>query len=151
MKKFLMVTLALVFLLSACGTSAPVAASQNGIEISGPFANVAAAGDNSAAYMSVKNTGAEADTLLKATCDAAMMVQVMETKIEGGVMSMAEVPGIDLPAGGTVELKSGSYHIMLMNLKQELKEGTSISITLEFAKAGKVTLEVPVKALGSMP
>jgi copper(I)-binding protein len=151
MKKFLMVTLALVFFLSACGTSAPVAAQKGGIEITAPFANAAAAGDNSAAYMSIKNTGAEADTLLKATCDAAMMVQVMETKIEGGVMSMAEVPGIDLPAGGSVELKSGSYHIMLMNLKQELKEGTSISITLEFAKAGKVTLEVPVKAPGSMP
>jgi copper(I)-binding protein len=151
MKKFLMVTLALVFLLSACGTSAPVAAQKGGIEITAPFANAAAAGDNSAAYMSIKNTSAEADILLKATCDAAMMVQVMETKIEGGIMSMAEVPGIDLPAGGTVELKSGSYHIMLMNLKQELKEGTSISITLEFAKAGKVTLEVPVKAPGSMP
>jgi copper(I)-binding protein len=56
-----------------------------------------------------------------------------------------------MPAGSTVELKSGGYHIMLMDLKQELKAGSTISITLEFAKAGKITLDVPVNAIGSMP
>jgi copper(I)-binding protein len=151
MKKFLMVTVALVFLLSACGTSAPVAASQNGIEITRPFVNSAAVGDNSAAYMSIKNTGAEADTLLNASCDAVMMMSFMNGSMDGGVATMSDVATIELPADSTVELKSGGYHIMLMDLKQELKEGTSISITLEFAKAGKITLEVPVKAPGSMP
>jgi copper(I)-binding protein len=151
MKKFLMVKFALVLLLSACGTPALPAAPKTGMEITAPFAKAAGTGENTAAFMSIKNTGSEGDTLLKATCDAAMMVQIMETKVSGDAMSMAEVPGIDLPAGSTVELKSGGYHIMLMNLKQELKEGTAISITLEFAKAGSVTLEVPVQAAGSMP
>lgn len=150
MKKFLIVTLVLVFLLSACGTSAPADA-QGGIEITAPYAHAAGVGENTAAYMSIRNNGTEADTLLKATCDAAMMVQVMETKMENDVMSMGEVPGIDLPAGGMVELKPGGYHVMLMDLAQEMKDGSTISITLEFAKAGKITLEVPVQAPGSMP
>jgi len=150
MKKYLIVTFVLVFLLSACGASAP-ADSKSGIEITASYAHAAGVGENTAAYMSIRNNGAEADTLLKATCDAAMMVQVMETKMENDVMSMGEVPGIDLPAGGTVELKPGGYHVMLMDLAQEMKDGTTVSITLEFAKAGKITLEVPVQAPGSMP
>ena len=150
MKKYLMAMVAVVFLLSACGISAP-AGSQSGIEISAPFAHAAGAGETTAAYMSIKNSGMEADSLLNASCDAARMVQVMESKMEGDVMSMGDIPVIDLPAGGTVELKSGGYHIMLMDLKQELKDGTTINITFEFAKAGKITLEVPVIALGSMP
>jgi copper(I)-binding protein len=150
MKKFLTVTLALAFLLSACGTSAP-AAPKSTIEIFAPFARAAGVGENTAAFMIIKNNGAEADTLLKAYCDVAMMVQVMETKVNGDMMSMAEIPGIDLPAGGSVELKSGGYHVMLMGLKQELKDGTTISITLEFAKAGKIVLEVPVKTVAPLP
>jgi copper(I)-binding protein len=108
-------------------------------------------GENSAAFMSIKNNGSEADTLFKASCDAAMMVTIMDSKMEGDVMSMSDVTGIEMPAGSTVELKSGGYHIMLMDLKQELKAGSTISITLEFAKAGKITLDVPVNAIGSMP
>ncbi len=150
MKNILVGLLVLSFLLSSCGNATPTI-SKGVVEVLAPFANEAGAGENTAAFMSIKNSGAEADTLLKASCDAAMMVQVMETKIENDVMSMGEVSGIDLPAGNTVELKSGSYHIMLMDLKQELKVGSTISITLEFAKAGKITLDVPVKAIGNMP
>ncbi len=150
MKKFLLGSLVLVFLLSACGTSAPTI-SKGAIEISAPFANAVGVGENSAAFMSIKNNGSEADTLFKASCDAAMMVTIMDSKMEGDVMSMSDVTGIEMPAGSTVELKSGGYHIMLMDLKQELKAGSTISITLEFAKAGKITLDVPVNAIGSMP
>jgi copper(I)-binding protein len=71
--------------------------------------------------------------------------------MEGDVMSMSDVPVIDLPAGGTVELKSGGYHIMLMDLAKELKAGDTISLVLEFEKAGKMTLNVPVLAIGTTP
>lgn len=149
MKKVLMTALTLVFLLSACGTSAS-ADSGGGIEISSPYAHAAEAGGTSAAYMTITNTGA-ADTLVKAACDAAMMAQVMETTMTNDIMSMGEIPGIDLPSGAAVELKPGGYHIMLMELSQPLVDGTTITITLEFEKAGKMTIEVPIKALGSMP
>ena len=150
MKKILMVTLTLTLLLSACGASAP-ADSGGSVEISTPYAHAADAGGSSAAYMSIKNTGVETDTLLKAFCEAAMMVQVMESKMENDVMSMGEISGIDIPAGSIVELKPGGYHIMLMELPQPLMDGSTITVTLEFEKAGKMTVEVPVKAPGSMP
>jgi copper(I)-binding protein len=150
MKKYLVFVMMLVFLLSACGTSAP-AATQGGIEISTPFAHAAGIGETTAAYMIIKNTGADADKLISVSCDAAMMTQAMESKMEGDVMSMSDVPVIDLPAGGTVELKSGGYHIMLMDLAKELKAGDTISLVLEFEKAGKMTLNVPVLAIGTTP
>ncbi len=146
MKKLLMGMILFILLLPACSASTPVA-SQAGIEVFDPFAHTAGAGESTAAYMKIKNSGTEADVLLNATCDEAMMVQVMESMMMAGdVMSMGDVAGIELPPGKSVELRSGSYHIMLMDLKQELKDGSTISITLEFEKAGKLTLQVPVKA-----
>ena len=151
MKKYLTFVLMLFFFLTACSTASPVL-SQAGIEIYEPYAHAAGVGETSAAYMRVKNTGSETDTLLSATCEQAMMVEVMESMMmEGDVMSMGDVPGIDLPAGRSVELKPGSYHIMLMDMKQELIADSTISLTLEFEKAGKIVLEVPVLALGATP
>ena len=62
----------------------------------------------------------------------------------GGMMGMQPIARLEIPAGGTVELMPGSYHIMLIDLKQELKAGDKIEITLTFEKAGevKVTAEV---------
>ena len=61
-----------------------------------------------------------------------------------GEMVMQQVDRIDLPAGQTVELKPGSYHIMLMELAAPLEVGTTIQITLVFEKAGEITLDFPV-------
>jgi hypothetical protein len=58
---------------------------------------------------------------------------------------MHEVDGVDIPAGGSAELKPGSYHVMLIGLQQDIKEGDTVSITLTFQNAGKVTVEAPVK------
>ena len=62
----------------------------------------------------------------------------------GGMVGMQPIERLEIPAGATVELKPGSYHIMLIGLKQELKAGETIEITLTFEKAGdvKVTAEV---------
>ena len=59
---------------------------------------------------------------------------------------MVEVPGIDIPAGQTVELKSGSYHIMLMNPMKELKVGDTVNLTLKFEKAGTIIVPANVVA-----
>jgi copper(I)-binding protein len=96
--------------------------------------------------MLVKNTGSESDILLTAACDIANMVEVMNTHMEGDVMSMGEVEGIEIPAGASVELRSGSYHIMLMDLKENLTAGGTVSVTLVFEKAGAIVVEVPVTA-----
>lgn len=59
-------------------------------------------------------------------------------------MSMQEVAGVDIPAGQILELKHGSYHIMLMDLKRDLKEGETVIITLKFEKAGDVPVSMMV-------
>ena len=80
-------------------------------------------------------------------------VEVHEMAMQGDVMRMRQVQSVDLPAGQLVELKPGGYHIMLLNLKAQVKEGESVPFTLVFeGKDGKretVEIKAPVKALNS--
>ncbi|RPI91973.1 MAG: copper chaperone PCu(A)C, partial [Chloroflexi bacterium] len=93
------------------------------------------------------NSGTADDKLVKAESDVAKMVQIHLSEIDAnGVSTMREVEGIDIPAGGSAELKPGGYHVMLIGLKQDIQEGDMITITLIFQNAGKVTIEAPVKA-----
>ena len=68
-------------------------------------------------------------------------------KKDGGMMKMSAIDALALPAGKTVELKPGGYHVMLMDLAQPLKEGETVPLTLTFEdKAGKKQTQVEVKA-----
>ena len=92
--------------------------------------------------------------LVSGSSPAAGVVEVHEMSMDGNVMKMRAVAGgLDLPAGKTVELKPGGYHVMLMDLKQQLKEGDSVPVTLVFeGKDGRkesVELKTPVKALNA--
>jgi copper(I)-binding protein len=90
--------------------------------------------------------------LVGAASPAAKVVEVHEMKQEGGMMKMNAVDRLPLPAGKSVELKPGGYHVMLMDLARPLKEGDVVPLTLTFVdKAGvKQTVEVKagVRALG---
>jgi copper(I)-binding protein len=70
-------------------------------------------------------------------------------KMDGSIMRMRQLPGIDLPAGGAVALQPGGNHIMLIGLKAPLKEGDKFPLTLTFAKSGKVEVEVIVEKPGA--
>lgn len=89
--------------------------------------------------------------LVSASSPVAGVVEIHEMAMEGNVMKMRAVPGLDLPAGKAVDLKPGGYHVMLMDLKQQLKEGETVAVTLvvEGKDGKKETIEVkaPVKAL----
>lgn len=140
--KFLLMIFVLA-LLSACASETP-AVSQNGIEIYKPIAMSGKTGEVTGGFLTIKNTGSEADRLIGAACGAAMMTQVHETKMDGGVMAMREVEAIEIPAGKMVELKHGGYHIMLMDLKQDVSAGGMTECTLKFEKAGEVTVSLMV-------
>lgn len=89
--------------------------------------------------------------LVAVSSPAAGVSQVHEMKMDAGVMKMGEVKGgLDLPAGKRVELKSGGYHVMLMDLKAALTQGSVVPLTLVFKDAkgveSKVELKVPVAA-----
>jgi len=98
-------------------------------------------------------TSAQGGRLVSVQSPVAGVVEIHEMAMEGNVMKMRAVPGLDLPAGKAVELKPGAYHVMLMDLKQPLKDGETVPLTLVVeGKDGKrETLEVkaPVKALAA--
>jgi copper(I)-binding protein len=100
-----------------------------------------------AAYLSV--TGGEApEQLVSVSAPVAATAEVHESFTEGGVMKMRRAPSVAIPAGKTVTFAPGGYHIMLMGLKQPLIGGQSFPLTVSFAHAAPVTVEVKVQALG---
>ncbi len=141
--------LALALVVAACGGSG------GGIKVTDAWARnssaVAAAG---AAYMIIENAGSAADALIGASSTVAKATEVHETVempaasdgTSSGMMGMQPVSRVEIPAGGKLELKPGSYHIMLIGLNQELKAGDTIEITLKLEKAGEVKVTVEVRA-----
>ncbi len=101
-------------------------------------------------YVVLKNTGATPDRLLSAASPVAGRVEIHEMAMTNGVMTMRPLPdGLAIPGGATVALKPGSYHIMLMQLKQPLKEGEMVDGTLTFEKAGTVPVQFKVEGVGA--
>ena len=98
----------------------------------------------SAAYMELTSKGGA--TLVGASTPVAEDADVHEMSLEGGVMKMRAAPRLALPAGETVILKPGGYHIMLMGLKRQLKPGDTVPITLRIENAHKKTEVVVVNA-----
>ncbi len=101
----------------------------------------------SGAFMSL--TASEGTKLVGLSTPVAGVAEVHEMKMEGDVMKMRAVPGgLDLPAGKTVELKPGGYHVMLMDLKTPLAKDSTIPLTLLFKNAkgveSKLNITVPV-------
>ena len=97
---------------------------------------------------------AETDTtLVKADSPVAKHVEVHEMVMENQVMKMREVSGIALPAGQTVELKPGGYHIMFIDLHAQVKEGDLVPLTLTFeaadGKRSSVDVEAPARPLAA--
>lgn len=104
-----------------------------------------------AVFMEIENELDEADTLVSASFDGAETVELHTMAVDDdGVMRMRKLEdGIVVPADGTVVLAPKGLHIMLIGLKEPLKEGTNLSVELSFEKAGKVSLNVPVKKPGA--
>lgn len=98
----------------------------------------------SGAFM--KLTAERGTRLVEARSPVAGVVELHEMAMEGNVMRMRAVPGIDLPAGRAVELRPGGYHVMLMSLKQTLTAGDTVPITLVFEDADRQRRTVEVKA-----
>lgn len=101
-------------------------------------------------YFVVKNTGTAPDRLVAASAPFAGRVEIHEMSMKDGVMVMRPLPdGLAIPAGGSVELKPGGYHVMFLDLKSPLKEGTLVDGTLTFEKAGTVPVQFKVEGMGA--
>ncbi|HTR88047.1 MAG TPA: copper chaperone PCu(A)C [Reyranella sp.] len=103
-----------------------------------------------AGYLTITNTGTTADRLVSARSPVAGSVQVHEMKMEGSVMRMRELEhGLDIPAGATVTLAPEHFHLMIMSLKNQLKQGERMPMTLTFEKAGSIDIELAVESIGA--
>lgn len=100
-------------------------------------------------YMKITNTGTTADRLTGGTTAAAKRFEIHEMKMEGTVMRMRELSGgLEIPPGATVELKPGSYHIMMTSIAKPFTKGDKVKASLSFEKAGNVDIEFAVDAAG---
>lgn len=117
------------------------------VDVQGAWARGTVQGQKATgAFMTL--TSKESTRLVGVTSPVAGVAEVHEMAMEGDVMKMRAIPGLDLPAGKAVELKPGSYHVMLMDLKLPLQKDTTIPMTLTFKNAkgveSKSELKVPV-------
>jgi periplasmic copper chaperone A len=97
------------------------------------------------AYLGIENKGKTADKLIAVSSPIAKSAEIHTMSMEGNVMKMREVQGIDIAPGAKVAMQPGDgYHIMLMGLTKALKKDDKFPLTLTFEKAGKVKVEVHV-------
>ena len=102
-----------------------------------------------AGYLTVENTGSAPDRLVGAEAESAGRVEIHETSESGGVSRMRPVDAVGVAPGGRLEFKPGGYHLMLVDLKQPLKQGERFKGALVFEKAGRIPVEFEVRALGA--
>ena len=142
-------TTALVSTLAAALASAPAWAQSAAVQVEGAWARASVQGQKgTGAFMRL--TAKDGARLVRAESPAAGVAEVHEMKMDGDVMKMRAMPALDLPAGKTVELKPGSYHIMLLDLKAPLAKGSAVPLTLVFQDAqgteSRLDLSLPVAA-----
>lgn len=116
------------------------------VAVTDAFARASAspAATSAAAYLTIENSGDQADHLLSVTTPAAQSASLHRTVVTGDVVKMEEVSALALPAHGSVQMKPGGLHIMLMGLAAPLRKGDAIEVTLGFEHAPSVTVAVPV-------
>ena len=144
MRRLITIVALCAIALSACGAGGD-------IEVHEPWARAAMTGENSAAYMMVHNHSSSADELIGASSDVADAVELHLSQMgANGEMQMIPQESIALGAGEEIMLQPGSYHIMLIGLKKDIKVGDKIQITLHFKNHADITVEVPVQEMEGM-
>ena len=102
---------------------------------------------NSASFMVLENISSKDISLLSASSNIAKSVELHTHSLKDGVMTMYQVPKIDILANSKTELKPASFHIMFIDLNKDLKEGDIVNLTLDFLNGEKQELEIPVKSV----
>jgi copper(I)-binding protein len=134
--------------LGASGQIGPLA-------ISAAYVPEPASPDIAAAYVTVHNSGKVTDTLLRASTPAGTSMSLHRDVTSGGTEGMVPLRSILIPAGKTVTMKPGGEHLMIEHPKAGLKRGGQLELTLVFARAGRLTMQVPITSpaglMGQMP
>lgn len=151
MNRILTGALALFLLVFPLVASAHEIFTLGTLEISGGFSRATLPNAPvGAGYLTITNKGTADDTLVSASSPVAGMTQIHEMKMEGDVMKMNEVEGgLVIPAGQSVMLSPGGFHIMFMQLKEPLVEGSMVPVTLTFATAGTIEVQLVVGSINA--
>jgi copper(I)-binding protein len=149
-----MITLPRRLLLASAALLMPMAShahdyTQGDLRIDHPWARAAGANTNGAGYMTIRNTGTQPDRLVAASSPIARTVELHTHILDGEVMRMRPVADIPIPAGQTVRLRPGGLHVMLIGLKEPLRQGTTVPLTLRFERAGETTVQLEIQAAGA--
>ena len=101
-------------------------------------------------YMTITNTGGTDDRLMAASSPRAATVQIHEMKMDNDVMIMRELAGgLAIPAGKTIELKPGGYHLMFMKVAAPFLQGQTVRTSLKFEKAGTAEIDFRVGSIAA--
>ena len=121
------------------------------LEIATPWTRATpATAKSGGGFVTITNKGTSPDRLIAARSQASLKVEIHEMKMDGQVMRMRELAnGLEIPAGATVTLKPGSFHIMFMELKSPLTKDAKVPATLVFEKAGSIDVDFKVEAIGA--
>jgi hypothetical protein len=114
-----------------------------------PWTRAAGANANGAAFMRLRNSGAQPDRLVSASTPVARVVELHSMIRDGDVMRMRPVTDIVVAPGQMVELRPGGFHVMLIGLNAPLAQGARVPLTLRFERAGEVQVELTVEAAGA--
>lgn len=128
---------------------APGAVTLGGLRLENGWTRAAGQGAQGVGFLTIRNTGPEADRLVAASSPAAARVELHTSLREGDIMRMRPVESIPLPAGGSVALAPGGLHMMLMGLTRPLAVGQTVPVTLRFERAGQVTVNMAVQSAGA--
>jgi copper(I)-binding protein len=131
--------------LLAAGILSPAALAGD-ISVIEPYVRLVPQGvPTTAAFMTIRNAGTADRKLMRADSSAAKTVELHNHINDNGVMKMRQVREIEIKAKGQAELKPGSYHVMMFDLKQTLREGEKVPLTLSFDDGSSEKIEALVK------
>jgi hypothetical protein len=140
MKHLIAISVALAGLIGTALAQSPAP-----VEITEPWVRATVPAQKATgAFMQLRS--AQGSRLVEVKSPVASAVEIHEMKMADGVMQMRAVPGVELPAGQTVELKPGGYHIMLLDLKQQMKDGETVPLTLVVEGKDKKRQSIEVRA-----
>lgn len=118
---------------------------ESGIDVHGAWARPARQGENGAVYFLIENHTTETHEMIAALSDIAEAVEIHESQMSGDVMQMQRLESVSMGPGAEVVFEPGGLHIMLVGLRQELKTGDEIEVTLQFRDFDDLTVQVPVQ------
>jgi periplasmic copper chaperone A len=99
----------------------------------------------SAIYLTIQNTGSQADRLVSATSSVAQSIEIHQSQVQNNVASMQKLDNLALPAKSKIQFQPGGYHLMLIGISRNLNPGDKITVNLQFEKSAPILVEVEVR------